>query len=167
MSVEFKNRMLNEWIGLDESLVDSLELLRKIILSCYDLGKEEKTSTIIHFKDDLADAEISLSIADGTTSIRFEYTQATSNTFNSLFENTGLTYDALPDLEVGDLALVMDMLADDFFIRKLNLQFHNFASVGSFYLSVRLDPIDEYVIDLISQLLSKNSSATINKKAPN
>jgi hypothetical protein len=53
------------------------------------------------------------------------------------------------------------MFSDDYHVKKQNLMFCNFASVGGCLLSVYLDPIDESVVDLIVYLLSKNGAATI------
>jgi hypothetical protein len=161
MSNKFKNMILNDWNNLNHPLVDSLQLLRKIILSCYDLGEETGTPTIIHFKDENTDTLISLSIADGIPSIRFEFNQSTAGFFNAVFKCTSLTYDELSELSGDDIALVLDMFSDDYHVRKQNLMFCNFSSVGGCLLSVYLDPIDESVVDLIVYLLSKNGAATL------
>jgi hypothetical protein len=161
MNEKFKHLILNEWRGSNDSLTESLKSLRGIVLSCYDLGKENYNPTNIHFKDESTGTQTSLSIADGIPGIRFEFNQSTSAFFNTLFKSINFTYDDLSELNGNDISILLDMFSDDYNVRKQNLMFANFASVGGFFLTVYLDPINKNVVDLVAYLLSQHSSTSM------
>ena len=162
MSDKFKHLILNNWYTPQNSLLDALNSLRDITLSCYDLGKERRSPTIIHFESKASYTSVSLLITDGVPGIRFEFSQSTSAFFDKIFEPVGLNYEYLSQLDGNEMSLLIDMFSDEYNVRQQDITFANFASSGSFFLTVNLDSNDENAVDLAALLLSQHSSIAID-----